>query len=226
MKYLIKHDLKNIICKRKYWLFFYFFVLIVFAMLFKNYNQSIADIFLVNIGLKYEKGSFLKILIYIFNLFFFIFLCVDVMLGNLKSGVYNIFLRMKRIKICLSKFLSNLIVIILVSIISFVLLYIVYLSSGIKIQKIFIFLIIEVIFRLIICMYVSLILTALFYDRKVFVFIIFFVAILICIQLNNFVQPYLFKDRIIYLLFNLVISIITYFIVFKRSMIGLFERSF
>ena len=72
MHFLIINDLKYIFFKRKNWIISYLIIVLFFPIFCKINNIIKDDIFFINNGLKFDNSSFLFVIMYIFNIIFYI----------------------------------------------------------------------------------------------------------------------------------------------------------
>lgn len=226
MLFLIRNDLKYIIFKRKSWIALYLVIMIAFPIFCKLNNYPYGDLFLINLGLKFDNSSFIFVIIYLLNFTFYLFMCLDIILGNLKVGVDNVFLRLNKLKVSIAKLVSCLIFIVgIIGLLFFIFAW-EYCFLGLDINNIIVNYIIAVFSKGAVTMLTILVIASYLYKTSLFATII----ILVSLTLNNeylcYLQPYLFSSKIILLILSFGIILISYILILKKAIIKLFERSF
>lgn len=229
MNFLIINDLKYIFLKRKNWIILYLIIVLSFPIFCKANAVINDDLFFINNGLKFDNSSFLFIIIYIFNIIFYIFIYLSIHLGNLKIGVDNIFLRINKFKIVVSKIITCFVFTLLISSFVFAALSMIYNILDINSHSIFVAFIIFNIFNILIGMISIIIISAILYGNKKYILFLILIYMVYYISRKNilfFINPYLFENNLIDLIFFLIFNIIIYMIVLKKSIVKIFERSF
>lgn len=229
MCFLIINDLKYIFLKRKNWIILYLIIVLLFPIFCKTNNIIVDDIFLINNGLKFDNTSFLFIIIYIFNIVFYIYIYLSVYLGNLKIGVDNIFLRINKFKIIISKLITSLIFTLLMSSFTFIALHIIYNILNINTDSNFIMFIIFNIFYIMIGMISIIILSIILQENKIYILSLMLICIIYYIINKNIlflINPYLYENNFFQLILFFTFNIILYMIILKKTIIKIFERSF
>ncbi len=228
MLFLIKSDLEYIFSKRKSWMLCYFSIFLIFPILFQTDSSMLEDFFFIHIGLKLSFTSFLFIILYLFHFTFYLFLHIDMYLGNLKIGVDNVFLRISKMKVILAKIASCGILTFFFSLLQFLIAFVLYTFLNLHIEIRIIYFILFNIYHIIITMFAIIILSFFFCDRKRIKVSIFLSVMACFLGLGEtfFAQPYLFDKMILKLfLFGFILFII-YTIILKKVIIKIFERSF
>lgn len=226
MLFLIKKDFHYIISKRKSWILLYFAIMIAFPIFCKWNQYRNEDLFLIHTGLKFDDASFLFIILYLFHFAFYLFICLDIIIGNLKIGVDNVFLRMNKIKIVISKCCSCFFFLTVnFGILFFILLW-EYQLFSFPINYLFENYIISIFSKMIIVMVSILLITACLSKRGLPTLLLIFVVFILTHTYIYYLQPYLFHNKIVELILSFIFVLSEYLFVLKKTIITLFERSF
>lgn len=224
-KALICHDLEYFFTKRKKYVLFYYIIMCIFSIIYKE-NK---DFFIISIGLKFDINSFVYILIYLLNLSFFTFVCFDVFFANIEFGVDNLFSRLTKLKYALIKLLSCVSVIIILTGTLFIVIILTYFFSNGNLNQLnnvpYYFLILIFNRIILFILFLSIIGLSLYNIKILIVFTLLIIAILNK-NIWLMVQAHLYLNKILLLILYLTIFLVTYFIVLKRTIFKIFERSF
>ena len=226
MIFLIKNDLNYIVLKRKSWIILYLITMVSFPIFCKLSRYPTDDLFLINIGLKFDSSSFIFVIIYLFNFTFYLFICLDIILRNLKVGVDNVFLRLNKLKVSIAKLVSCFIFIVgIIGLLFFIFAW-EYRFLRLDIDNIIVNYIIAVFSKGAVTMLTILLIASYLYKTSLFAFVLFLVSLTLNNEYLCYLQPYLFSSKIILLILSFGIILISYILILKKTIIKLFERSF
>ena len=95
MKFILLNDLEYLLCKRKK--FFFLILLVPFFYLLLNIKADLSSIHLLEISMgtaiDFKQADIIEILMYLFNIFIFIFLFMDVYMKDFLYQMDNLFVR-------------------------------------------------------------------------------------------------------------------------------------
>lgn len=225
MLFYIKEKLKYVFLKRKYWICIYFIVMLIFPIFCKANNYIFDELLLINIGLKFNN-NFIFSIIYLFNLIFYISIFLELVMGNIKIGVDNLFLRLNKVKIIISNLVSGIITLLLISTLLFSLLNIIYYFLALQINDIFKVFIVFIISRIIVSIILVILINIYLYSKKYFFFSLVILILIINKNYIYFIQIYLFQYNMCLLFTYFIAVVVNYLLVLKKTIIKLFERSF
>lgn len=121
MKYLIYNDISYLLHKQKWVLIIIFFVPLFNLLLKIDSSSYLMDIFLENNGVNLTLDSYdvFQMIMYLFNIFTFLFLVIDIYIKDLSNNLENIFLRVKATKYILLKNLCFTITVIVIKLLQY-----------------------------------------------------------------------------------------------------------
>jgi len=143
MKYVIFNDVKLILNKYKKYLLMYLILLVCFVFIqVLMGNPADKSLVVKAFGLNADRQDLLALTMFAFHLTFFIYIAIVLFVNDLKSGKCNLFLRISIQKWILYKFISIIVIIVMVetvSLLSVILMF--FLKNGVFLDfsSIFIF---------------------------------------------------------------------------------------
>lgn len=221
MKYIILNDMFFMNKKIKKWLIVYMLIIFLVPFYIKYANLLSYDYFFVNIGLKFNKNSFIEILLFLLNICFYLYISLNLFFSNVKFGVDNLFNRITKKKYIIGKLLSMLLILLLIIIINFTVLFLIYSFLGIRIFDILSILIYSFIIIFTFCISVILVMELFLYKK--FIAIFFLLCFIILFYQYN--QLYLLISNP-FILFYFILILTFFIIINSKIIVRVFERSF
>ena len=91
MRYIILNDIFFINKKMKKWLIIYMLIIFLVPFYLKYTNLLSSDYFFVNVGLKFNKNSFIEVLLFLLNICFYLYITLNLFFSNIKFGSVSLF---------------------------------------------------------------------------------------------------------------------------------------
>lgn len=132
MKYLFHNDISYLVRKKRIILMSVLFLPLLTLLLNLSTLYNINDIIMLCTGTNLEINTIdiIQLLMYLFNLFCFIYLMVDIYMKDLNDNLENIFLRMKPWEYIIKKNIYFTITIILIKILQYSIMFIILILYG------------------------------------------------------------------------------------------------
>ena len=132
MKYLFHNDISYLVRKKRIILISVLFLPLLILLLNLGTQYNINDIIMLCTGTNLEINTIdiIQLLMYLFNLYSFIYLMVDIYMKDLNDNLENIFLRMKPWEYIVKKNIYFTITIILIKILQYSIMFIILILYG------------------------------------------------------------------------------------------------
>ena len=132
MKYLFHNDISYLVRKKRIILISVLFLPLLILLLNLGTQYNINDIIMLCTGTNLEINTIdiIQLLMYLFNLYSFIYLMVDIYMKDLNDNLENIFLRMKPWEYIVKKNIYFTITIILIKVLQYSLMFIILILYG------------------------------------------------------------------------------------------------
>ena len=132
MKYLFHNDISYLVRKKRIILISVLFLPLLILLLNLGTQYNINDIIMLCTGTNLEINTIdiIQLLMYLFNLYSFIYLMVDIYMKDLNDNLENIFLRMKPWEYIVKKNIYFTITIILIKVLQYSIMFIILILYG------------------------------------------------------------------------------------------------
>lgn len=122
MKYLIYNDFSYIIHHKKRVILLILLVPIISILLNINNNMSMFEIMMLSMGTNLSSTfySILGMIMYLFNVFWFLYFIVQIYIKDLENGLENIFLRIKPQRYIIRKNICFIIITIMIKVLQYI----------------------------------------------------------------------------------------------------------
>ena len=132
MKYLFHNDISYLVRKKRIILISVLFLPLLILLLNLGTQYNINDIIMLCTGTNLEINTIdiIQLLMYLFNLYSFIYLMVDIYMKDLNDNFVNIFLRMKPWEYIVKKNIYFTITIILIKVLQYSIMFIILILYG------------------------------------------------------------------------------------------------
>lgn len=123
MKYVIYNDIDYIFKNKKKLISLLFILSIISILILIQSRDTIFDILTVGLGLnlKLKESGTMEIIMYLLNLFFFLYLIVDIYIKDITYNIDNIFLRIKPLKYIIYKNIGFILITFLIKMLQYIL---------------------------------------------------------------------------------------------------------
>ncbi len=221
MRYIILNDIFFINKKMKKWLIIYMLIIFLVPFYLKYTNLLSSDYFFVNVGLKFNKNSFIEVLLFLLNICFYLYITLNLFFSNIKFGIDNLFNRITKKRYIIGKMLSMSLILLLLLIISFTVLFLIYNFLGIRIFNILPILLYSFVITFIFCISVILVMELFLYKKSIAILFLFYLIILF----YKYNQLYLLISNV-FILFYFILILTFFIIINSKIIVRVFERSF